>query len=154
MLNMNALQTHLINKTHLTLITVHSDKTKTVKLLLVQYYWLSLLNDCSIFIVNCWTCCWMHILWDKISDLLHSLLIEDKCWQHVSFNFKTFSLNKKEHLCSCWSLWEESILTIMQENSYSSSDCLIILWVHLKNLWSIWDSYIRLRFSIYISIYR
>ena len=37
----------------------------------------------------------MHVLWDKISDLLHSLLIEDKCWQHVSFDFKFFSQNKK-----------------------------------------------------------
>ena len=38
MLNVNALQTHLINEVHSTLVTVHSDKTKTVKLLLVQYY--------------------------------------------------------------------------------------------------------------------
>ena len=37
----------------------------------------------------------MHILWDKISDLLHSLLIEDKCWQHILFDFKFFLLNKK-----------------------------------------------------------
>ena len=57
MLNINALQTHLINEAHSTLITAHSDKTKTVKLLSVQYYWLSLLNVCSIFVVNCWTCC-------------------------------------------------------------------------------------------------
>ena len=95
MLNMNALQNYLINETHSTSVTVHSDKIKTVKLLLVQYYWLSLLNDCSTFVANCWTCHWIHIFWDKTSDLLHSLLIEDKCWQHISFNFKIFSLNKK-----------------------------------------------------------
>ena len=35
MLNINALQTHLINEAHSTLITAHSDKTKTVKLLSV-----------------------------------------------------------------------------------------------------------------------
>ena len=38
----------------------------------------------------------MHVLWDKTSDLLHSLLIKDKCWQHILFDFKFFSLNKKD----------------------------------------------------------
>ena len=92
---MNTLQTHLINETHSTSVTMHSEKTKTAKLLSVQYYWSDLLNDCSTFILNCQMCCWTHVLWDKTSDLLHSLLIEDKCWQHVSFNFKSFSQNKK-----------------------------------------------------------
>ena len=93
--DVNALQTHLINKTHSTSVTAHSGKTKTAKLLSAQYYWSDLLNNCSTFISNCWTCRWTHVLWDKTSDLLHSLLIEDKCWQHILFNFKFFPLNKK-----------------------------------------------------------
>ena len=95
MSEVNTLQTHLINETHSTSVTMHSEKAKTAKLLSVQYYWSDLLNDCFTFILNCWMCRWMHVLWDKTSDLLHSLLIEDKCWQHVSFNFKSFSQNKK-----------------------------------------------------------
>ena len=93
--DVNALQTHLINETHSIPVTAHSDKTKTAKLLSAQYYWSGLLNDCSTFISNCWTCRRTHVPWDKTSGLLHSLLIEDKCWQHISFDFKFFPLNKK-----------------------------------------------------------
>ena len=93
--NVNALQTHLINEAHFTSVTAHSGKTKTAKLLSAQYYWSELLNDCSIFVINCWMCWQMHISRDKTSELLHSLSIRDRCWQHISFNFKSFSLNKK-----------------------------------------------------------
>ena len=93
--DVNALQTHLINETHSISVTAHSGKTKTAKLLSAQYYWSGLSNDCSTFILNCWACRWTHVLWDKTSGLLHSLLIEDKCWQHILFDFKFFLLNKK-----------------------------------------------------------
>ena len=51
--DMNALQTHLINEAHSTPVTAHSGKTKTAKLLSDQYYWPGLLNDCSVFVLNC-----------------------------------------------------------------------------------------------------
>ena len=93
--DVNALRTHLINETHSTPVTAHSGKTKTAKLLSAQYYWPGLPNDCSTFISNCWTCRRTHVPRDKTSGLLHSLPIGDKCWQHISFDFKSFLLNKK-----------------------------------------------------------
>ena len=59
--DMDALQTHLINEAHSTPVTVHPGKTKTAKLLSVQYYWLGLPNDCSTFVSNCQTCRQMHV---------------------------------------------------------------------------------------------
>ena len=53
MSDVNTLQTHLIDEAHSTPVTVHSGKTKTAKLLSVQYYWSGLLNDCSTFVLNC-----------------------------------------------------------------------------------------------------
>ena len=88
---------HFINDAHLTIVTAHSGKMKTIKLITAQHYWSELLNDCLRFVTNCRIWHWTHISRDKTSDLLHLLLIEDKCWQHISFNFKSFLMNKKEY---------------------------------------------------------
>ena len=58
-----------------------------------------------------------------------------------------------QHICCCKSLWKKGLLTVMPEDSYCSSSCTIVLWVHLKDLQNTWDSYIRLRSSIHISIH-
>ena len=154
--DVNALQTHLINEAHSTPVTAHSDKTKTAKLLLAQYYWPGLSNDCLTFIINCWTCHQTHVPWDKTSDLLHSLPIEDKCWQHILFDFKFFLLNKKGLTTSLWLLiiLGKGPSHYSARNSDSSSGCLTVLWVHLKDLQNTWDSYIRSRSSVYLSIHR
>ena len=59
-----------------------------------------------------------------------------------------------QHLCDCWLFWEKGLLITLQENSDSSSGCLTVLWVYLKDLQDTWDSYIRLRSSVYLSIHR
>ena len=93
--DVNALRTHLINEAHSTPVTAHPGKTKTAKLLSAQYYWPGLPNDCSTFISNCRTCRRTHVPRDKTPGLLHPLPIGDKCWQHISFDFKSFPLDKK-----------------------------------------------------------
>ena len=93
--DVDALRTHLINEAHSTPVTAHPGKTKTAKLLSAQYYWPGLPNDCSTFVANCRMCRRTHVPRDKTSGLLHPLPIEDRCWQHVSFNFKSFPLDKK-----------------------------------------------------------
>ena len=85
----------LIDEVHSRLITVYLKKSKTVKLLTVQYYWPKLFSDYTRFIVNCRTCRRIHVFKDKILDLLHLLSIEDKYWQYIFFDFKSFPIDKK-----------------------------------------------------------
>ena len=90
-----ALRTSLINEAHSTQTTAHPGRGKTAKLLSAQYYWPGLANDCARFVANCRTCRRTHVPRDRAPGLLHPLPIAQRCWQHVSFDFKSFPKDKK-----------------------------------------------------------
>ena len=44
---------------------------------------------------NCRTCRRIYVFKDKISGLLYLLFIKNKYWQYISFDFKSFLIDKK-----------------------------------------------------------
>src|SRR5579871_6443644 len=48
-----------------------------------RYYWINLGSDVDTFVANCRQC-----NWSQTPGLLHPLPIGERCWQHVSFDFK------------------------------------------------------------------
>ena len=48
-----------------------------------------MLADIQRFICNCHQCKWVNIPQDKTSESLHSLLIPDWPWQHVTMDYKS-----------------------------------------------------------------
>jgi hypothetical protein len=88
------LQTQLIQEAHSTPTTAHPGKTKTRKLLTDRYYWINLGSDVDRFVANCRQCNWSHVPRDKTPGLLHPLPIGERCWQHVSFDFKAMPKDK------------------------------------------------------------
>ena len=93
--DVDRLRTRLIEEAHSRQTTAHPGKEKTTKLIAKQYYWPKLPIDCNTFVANCRTCRRNHIPRDKAPGLLHPLPIGDRCWQHVSFDFKSFPKDKK-----------------------------------------------------------
>ena len=80
--------TDLIKEAHEQVSTAHSGQDKTYQLLCTRYYWRGMLADVQRFICNCHQCKQADILWDKTSESLHSLLIPDWPWQHVTMDYK------------------------------------------------------------------
>jgi len=93
--NTNYLYTYLIVEVYSCQVTAYPGKTKTRKLVVDQYYWLGLPLDCNTYVRNCRTCRRTYIPCDKTLGLLHPLLIGERCWQYVSFDFKSFLIDKK-----------------------------------------------------------
>jgi hypothetical protein len=89
------LRTKLIEEVHARMVTAHPGRTKTTKLLSEQYYWPGLPGDCAVYIANCRACRRNNIPRDKTPGLLQPLPIPDRCWQHVSFDFKSFPKDRK-----------------------------------------------------------
>jgi len=82
------LRTKLIHEAHATRTTAHPGKAKTRKLLTDQYHWIGITSDVNRYVDNCRQCHWSHVPQDKTPGLLHPLPIRERCWQHVSFDFK------------------------------------------------------------------
>ena len=93
--NTNYLRTYLIAEVYSHQVTAYLGKTKTRKLVVDQYYWPGLPLNYNTYIGNCRTCRRTYIPRDKTLGLLHPLPISERCWQHVSFNFKSFPTDKK-----------------------------------------------------------
>lgn len=89
------LRTQLIELVHAYQVTAHPGIEKTRQLLAAQYYWPSLTSDTSRYVRNCGTCRRTHIPRDRAPGLLHPLPIPEHCWQHISFDFKSFPKDKK-----------------------------------------------------------
>ena len=77
--DVDQLRARLIEEVHSRRVTAHPGRTKTMRLLAEQYYWLGLPNDCGIYVANCRTCRRNHIPRDKTPCLLHPLPIGDRC---------------------------------------------------------------------------
>lgn len=92
--NVDQLRTKLIREAHVTPITAHPGKTKTRKLLTERYYWINIGSDVDTYVANCRQCNWSHVPRDRTPGLLHPLPIGERCWQHVSFDFKQFPKDK------------------------------------------------------------
>src|SRR5579871_4891225 len=86
--DVDQLRTELIHEAHATPTTAHPGKSKTRKLLTDRYYWINLGSDVDTYVANCRQCNWSHVPRDKTPGLLHPLPIGERCWQHVSFDFK------------------------------------------------------------------
>lgn len=50
--------------------------------------------DVERFVKNCSTCRRTHVTRDRPPGLLHPLPVPDRCWQHVSFDFKSFPTDR------------------------------------------------------------
>lgn len=88
------LRTHLVDSVHSTLATAHPGKAKTRKVLHTQYYWPGSIADVNQFVEFCRVCDRSKIPRDKTPGLLHPLPIPERCWQHVSMDFKSFPKDK------------------------------------------------------------
>ena len=107
--------TDLIKESHEQVFTAYLRQDKTYQLLCAKYYWRGILADVQWFICNCHQCKWADILWDKTSESLHSLLIPDWPWQHVTMNYKSQLRDKHEFnnifmIVDC--LFKQSICTL------------------------------------------
>ena len=91
------LRTQLVQQAHCTRITAHPGKTKTRKLVSEQYYWPGLGAFVDRFVAACRDCRWSTVWRDKTPGLLHPLPVGERCWQHVSFDFKSFPMSRKGH---------------------------------------------------------
>jgi hypothetical protein len=60
-----------------------------------QYYWPGLPSDYDTYVNSCKGCKWNYLPSDKMPGLLEPLPIGERCWQHVSFDFKSFSKDKQ-----------------------------------------------------------
>jgi hypothetical protein len=89
------LRTHLIKEIHACRVTAHPGQKKTRQLVTEQYYWPGLPSDCDTYVNNCKDCRWNHLPRDKTPGLLKPLPIGERCWQHVSFDFKSFPKDKQ-----------------------------------------------------------
>ena len=83
------LRTDLIKKVHKQVSTAHLRQDKTYQLLRARYYWRGMLADVQRFVCNCHQCKWVDVPWDKTPGSLHSLLIPDWPWQHVTMDYKS-----------------------------------------------------------------
>ena len=83
------LRTDLIKKAHEQISTAHPGQDKTYQLLRARYYWRGMLADVQRFVCNCHQCKWVNVPWDKTPESLHSLLIPDRPWQHVTMDYKS-----------------------------------------------------------------
>ena len=83
------LRTDLIKEVYEQVSTAHLRWDKTYQLLCTRYYWQGMLANVQRFICNCHQCKWADIPWDKTSESLHSLLIPDWPWQHVTMDYKS-----------------------------------------------------------------
>jgi hypothetical protein len=92
--DVNNIRTKLIHEAHSTLATAHPGRTKTRKLLTDRYYWIGITSDVNRYVDNCRQCHWSHVPRDKTPGLLHPLPIAERCWQHVSFDFKAMPKDK------------------------------------------------------------
>ena len=81
--------TDLIKEAHEQVSTAHSGWDKTYQLLCTRYYWRGMLADVQRFICNCHQCKWVNVLQDKTPESLHSLLIPDWPWQHITMDYKS-----------------------------------------------------------------
>ena len=88
--------TDLIKKAHEQVSTAHLRQDKTYQLLRARYYWWGMLVNVQRFICNCHQCKWADISWDKTPESLHSLLISDQPWQHVTMDYKSQPRDKHE----------------------------------------------------------
>ena len=93
-LDVNNLRTKLIREAHATLATAHPGRAKTCKLLTDRYHWLNIRSDVDRYVANCRQCHWSHVPRDRTPGLLHPLPIAERCWQHVSFDFKAMPKDK------------------------------------------------------------
>ena len=84
------LRTKLIAAHHDPPTHAHPGRTKTLSALQKQYYWPSMRSDVERYVKNCSTCRRTHVSRDRPPGLLQPLPIPDRCWQHVSFDFKSF----------------------------------------------------------------
>ena len=81
--------TDLIKEAHEQVSTAHPGWDKTYQLLCTRYYWRGMLADVQRFICNCHQCKQVDIPQDKTSESLHSLLIPNWPWQHVTMDYKS-----------------------------------------------------------------
>ena len=89
------LRTRLIKEAHARRVTAHPGQKKTRQLVAEQYYWPGLPSDCDTYVNNCKDCRWNHLPRDKTPGLLKPLPIGERCWQHISFDFKSFPKDKQ-----------------------------------------------------------
>ncbi len=107
-----------------------------LNLLKWSYCWLKMRIMIKHYIQNCYVCCRLKILKDRINELLKSLLILKQRWKNISLNFiinlsesdesnviltVINRLFKKRHYISCWSDDEE----IFVEQTVK----LLLIWV-------------------------
>ena len=88
--------TDLIKEVHEQVSTAHLRRDKTYQLLCTRYYWRGMLADIQRFICNCHQCKQVNVLWDKTPESLHSLLILNWPWQHVTMDYKSQPRDKHE----------------------------------------------------------
>jgi len=93
--NTDYLYTYLIVEVYSRQVTAYPGKIKTRKLVADQYYWPGLPLDCNTYVRNYRTYRRTHIPHNKTPGLLHPLPISERCWQYISFDFKSFLIDKK-----------------------------------------------------------
>jgi hypothetical protein len=101
-LDIGFLRTRLIKEVHARRVTAHSGQKKTRQLVTEQYYWPGLPSDCDTYVNNCKDCRWNHLPRDKTPGLLKPLPIGERCWKHISFDFKSFPKDRQGSTTCLW----------------------------------------------------
>jgi len=73
----------------------HSEKSKTITLLVQQYYLKGLRNTVETYIANCQKCRCSIVSQNKTPGYLHSLPVLQRLWQYFTIDFKLFSVDEK-----------------------------------------------------------
>jgi transposase InsO family protein len=89
------LRTKLIHEAHSQVSAAHPGKNKTTALVARKYYWKGLTANVAQYVDACRACRRSTIPRGRTPGFLHSLLIPERPWQHISMDYKSFP--KDEH---------------------------------------------------------
>ncbi len=81
------LQLCLLQLSHDTSITSHSERVKIYEILSHHYYWLEMIKTVARFVCNCHLCSWVKISREKYQKALKFLDVLNRCWKDIVMNF-------------------------------------------------------------------
>ena len=130
------LRTRLIDSIHSSLATAHPGKGKTQKLLHEQYFWPRSTDD-NRFVSYCQTCRRAKVPRDKIPGLLHPLPIPDRCWQHVSMDFKAFPKDQHgyDNAFVIVDRLSKRVFTLPCQRTITAAEAAYLYYVHIWRIY-------------------
>ncbi len=117
----------------------YSNVNKKIKSLKRNHRWLEMIRDVKQYIRNCHICRRIKTTRDKYHELLNSLLIFDRSWTNITFNFVIELFNNKEFnavlmMINCLSKIHHYISCTINENEITIEKTIKLLIQHVWKL--------------------